>query len=430
LELLENGNQDIEIEIESNSSSNVKPKVIESSERLKGIKEKLDKKDFILHHIPVRLSKLIGDNKHLMFNGKKIKCDYLVDLTHTLMMKYFNTKRLKSNLSSLILKEKYGAYYNYYIKWLIEHDIIKMTSNYCVGKKTKTFQLSRNCAKDSIRRKTYDRVLLKKKKMNILSDNLDKTNYDWIERDIRLKIIDDLSYVEIDYKKAQSILENMDGENLAKNEFSVDAIHFGDLYTHFDKYGRVHTNFTTLKSDIRNKCLTIDGEEIDELDIRNSQPLFLAILIDKHNDVLNCVDDGEYNFFKDLVCNGEFYDYYMSNSDIEKKKLAKRSVYKVLFGRNLDDNDNITFREMFPTIHDFVCKYKETYGEDNGTYKVLAYELQRSESNFLFNNIIKEIMIKYPYIKIFTVHDSIAYPSKYTHEVKEIFDKNIKSLFR
>lgn len=402
---------------------------IETIERLKGIKSRLDKKEFILHHIPLNLNNLIGDNKHLIFNGKKIKCDYLVDLTHTLMMKYFNTKKLKSNLSSLILKEKYGAYYNYYIKWLLEHDIISLSSNYCVGKKTKTFELNKKCTINSIRRKTYDKVLLKKKKMNILSDNLDKTNYDWIERNIRLKIIDDLSYVDLDYDKAKSILKNMRGENLSKNEFSVDAIYFGDLYTHFDKYGRVHTNFTTLKSDIRKKCLKINGEEIDELDIRNSQPLFLAQLIEKYNSELNCIDDGEYYFFKGLVWGGEFYKYYMSENDIETKKLAKRSVYKVLFGRNLDDNDNYMFKRLFPTIHDFVCKYKEVYGEGKGNYKVLAYELQRSESNFLFNNIIKEIMTKYPHIKIFTVHDSIAYPIKYKEEVTEIFNNNINSLF-
>jgi len=425
LELIENypnPNPDTELD----NSRNIK---IETSERLKGIKSRLDNKKFILHHIPLNLNNLIGDNKHLDFNGKKIKCDYLVDLTHTLMMKYFNTKRLTSNLSSLILKEKYGSHYNYYIKWLLDHDIISLISDYYVGKKAKTFQLNKKCIVNSIRRKTYDRVLLKKKKINILSDNLDKTNYDWIERNIRLKIIDDLSYVEIDYSKAKDILKGMKGESLSKNEFSVDAIHFGDLYTHFDKYGRVHTNFTTLKSDIRKGCLKIQGQEVDELDIRNSQPLFLALLISKHNDYLNCVDDGEYNFFKSLVCNGEFYKYYMSENAIDHKKLAKRSIYKVLFGRNLDDNDNNMFNNLFPTIYDFVCKYKETYGEGKGNYKVLAYELQRSESNFLFNNIIKEIMIKYPHIKIFTVHDSISYPIKYKREVTEIFDDNINLLF-
>lgn len=399
-------------------------------DQLKSMVERLKDRDGILHHIPKRLSDIIGDDKFFIYRDKKIKTDYLVDIMHGLMMKYYTTKRIYSNLSSVILKEKYGAIYNYYINWLLDNNFIELVSNYCVGKKAKTYVINMECFDKPLRRRTHDRVLFKRKINDILSDKLDRTNYDRIDRDVRMKIVNDLAHVEINYNKAQEILGTMSGESLHKNSFSVDAIYYGDLYTQFDKYGRVHTNFTTLKSDIRQSCLTIDGYEVEELDIRNSQPLFLTILIDDHNDELNCVDDGEYHFFRDLVINGEFYDYYMENTGFKCKKEAKKSIYRVLFGKNAGDVHSEMFQDLFPTVYDFIVKYKEVFGEDNGNYKIISHELQRSESNFLFNNIIKDIMTHYPEIKLFTVHDSITYPKQYHDEVNDIFNYHLNLLFR
>jgi hypothetical protein len=42
-------------------------------------------------------------------------------------------------------------------------------------------------------------------------------------------------------------------------------------------------------------------------------------------------------------------------------------------------------------------------------YQVLAYDLQKAESNLIFNTIIKKVMNIYPEIKIITVHDSIVF---------------------
>jgi len=391
--------------------------------------KKLSQRNGILHHIPKRLYDLTKDKKCLEYKGKRIKTAYLVDIIHGLMMRYFNTQKVYSNLYSLILKEKYGAYYNYYMEWLVENRFIHLHSDYCVGKKSKTYLINDECFDDPLRVRTQDRVLMKKKMINILSDNLDKTNYARIDREIRRKIVNDLAHVEINYEKAKEILDNMEGESLIKNSYSVESIYNGDLYSQFDIYGRVHTNFTTLKSEIRKTCLTIDGYEIEEVDIRNSQPLFLTILIDKHNDDLNCVDDGEYEFFRGLVVNGLFYDYYMKKSGIVPRKEAKNSVYKVLFGKNAGDIHSEIFRDIFPTIYDFIVKYKEIYGPENGDHKIISHELQKCESNFLFNSIIKDIMRQHPHIKLFTVHDSISYPKQYHNEVNDIFNCHINRLF-
>ena len=400
-------------------------KVIQTADHLKDIESFLKVKTSISQFIPQKLKTLIGDEKYLTYNGRKIKTAYLVDFMHSLIMKYHNTKRLTFNLSSIILREKYGSYYNFYTNWLLDNEFIKLISDYYVGKKAKTYRINEKLVIGCSRYCNTDRVLLKKYRRNVLALNVDKTNYNWIEEDIRKKIVNDLFYVDVDMKKAQTILDTLEKEALDKNEYSVECVKDKHIFFHFDKYGRCHTNFTVLKSEIRKECLFIDGEEIEEIDIRNSQPLFLAILIEKYNDLLNCVDPGEYEFFKDLVVNGKFYDYYMENVNIKNKKEAKKSVYKVLFGRNLDDDENYNFKNLFPTVHDFILIYKEHF-ED---YKALAYELQRSESNFLFNSIIREIMEYNPEIKLFTVHDSISYSKRYSEDVNRIFNRNIDLLF-
>ena len=64
-----------------------------------------------------------------------------------------------------------------------------------------------------------------------------------------------------------------------------------------------------------------------------------------------------------------------------------------------------------------------------GDYRILAYNLQRSESNLIFNKIIKKLMDIYPEIKIVTVHDSIICSIKYKDIVEIIFNKMLKEEF-
>ena len=63
-------------------------------------------------------------------------------------------------------------------------------------------------------------------------------------------------------------------------------------------------------------------------------------------------------------------------------------------------------------------------------YKELSHELQKMESDFIFNNVIKEIYETYPEITLFTVHDSIIFPKSYKHKVDVIFNKHFQKLIK
>ena len=97
--------------------------------------------------------------------------------------------------------------------------------------------------------------------------------------------------MKIDYEKSLDYLNSNfinDKEMYMKNIYSVESIKEGNIFYNFDAYGRFHTNYTILKSHIRKNFLNISDEKVVEIDIHNSQPLFLSKLI-QENDI-NIVD--------------------------------------------------------------------------------------------------------------------------------------------
>ena len=168
----------------------------------------------------------------------------------------------------------------------------------------------------------------------------------------------------------------------------------------------------------------IDGEETCEIDIQNSQPLFLSKLIQESNS--RWVKEDEFELFRELTTNGYYYQYVMEKTGEQDKRKVKEMTYKVLFGRNMANSKaDKFFKTLFPTIHNFIKLYKKEHGD----YKILAYDLQKAESNLIFNKMIKNIMNLYPEIKIITIHDSIVVQKKYRDIVNNIFQSEISKEF-
>jgi hypothetical protein len=392
--------------------------------------KRLDTKKSILQFLPKCLYD-ISTIKTLQFNNTKLKTDYIIDITHNLILKYYFKKDNRFALNAIILKDKYGYLYNYYIMYLVDKDIIKLVSNHQKGISSRVYTLNNEIFKSDIKRyKNFDKVLLKKyKKKFIDSIHIDETSdKNLIEEDIRAKLVSDLFSVKIEFDRAIFFLDSLkyqDYDIYNRNIYSVECINNQHIFYHFDNYGRLHTNYTILKSFIRKNCLLIDGEETCEIDIMNSQPLFLAKLLSESNS--SWVKEDELKLFTQLTVSGNYYQYIMKELNESDKKVVKELTYKVLFGRNMKNSKaDKVFISLFPTIHNFIKLYKK----EKGDYRVLAYDLQKAESNLIFNTIIKKIMNIYPEIKIITVHDSIVFPSKYKDVVNSIFENEINSEFK
>jgi hypothetical protein len=360
------------------------------------------------------------------FKEKKLKSAYLIDIIHTLILKYYFKKENLFHLSSIVLKDRYGYLYNYYIQYLVEKGHLILVYNYLKGKNSRVYKLSDNIIFDKINRYTNsDKVLMKKYHNMALDVDREKEVSNKICNEVKVKLIEDLNFVEIQYDKAifflDSTLQDIDIYN--RNKYSVECIKQNQIFYHFDDFGRFHTNFTILKSFIRKNCLSIDNDETIEFDIKNSQPLFLNLIIkeESNNDILQ----SELDLFKFLTKDGLFYDYILLNSKIENKKLAKEFIYKVLFGKNGNSKADNMFKSLFPTIHNFIKNYKLKYKN----YKVLAHKLQSLESNLIFNQIIKEIKDFNPEIRLITIHDSIVCAKKHSQIVEKIFKQKLEEEF-
>ena len=390
------------------------------------VTKRIDEKLFSLQFLPECLYG-ISTIKSLEFNGVKLKTNYLIDIVHTLILKYYFKKENRFVLNATVLKDKYGYLYNYYINYLVSNGVLILKTNYQNGVTSRIYALDENIFVDRIKRyKNFDRVLLKKYKHKFIDmihiDDTSKSSL--IEPLIKEKLVSDLFSVKIEYDRAIFFLDSLKHQDIDiynRNIYSVDCINDKHIFYHFDSYGRMHTNYTILKSFIRKNCLLIDGEETCEIDIQNSQPLFLTKLID-----VNMVDKKEFELFRQLTTTGTYYQYVMNQLGERDKKKVKEMTYKVLFGRNIGSSKvDKQFKKLFPTIHQFI----KTYKKENDDYRVLAYDLQKAESNLIFNTIIKKIIQFYPEIKLITIHDSIVIPRKYREEVNQIFEIELKREF-
>jgi hypothetical protein len=400
-------------------SMNLEVIEIKEEKSFSNIRKKLESKKSSLQFLPEALESL-SENKNFEYKKKKLKSSYIIDIVHNLILKYYFKKENKFHLMSTILKEKYGHLYNYYIDYLVENKILEMISNYQAGRNARVYKLNDKVLKGKINRyRNSDNILLKKYRNNVSQIEEDGIDNKLIDDDIKVKLVDDLFYIDIQFDRSIFYLDNLkdnDTDIYNRNKYSVECINDKHIFYHFDNYGRMHTNFTILKSFIRKNCLLIDGDETSEIDINNSQPLFLTKIISDSNS--KWIKSDEFELFKYLTINGKYYQYVMDYLKTTNKSSVKEMTYKVLFGKNSSNSKaDKVFSQLFPSIHHFIKLYKK----EKGDYKILSYELQRAESNLIFNKIIREVMNSYPNIKLVTVHDSIIVPKKFKESIESIF---------
>lgn len=396
--------------------------------------KKISKKEWVLEFLPKDLIYLT-EVKKIHWNGKNLKTDYLINIIHFMLSKYFFSNKEEICLSSEVLRKWYGTHYNYYLEFLTDHNIIVKTGNYFVGTKCNSFKLNpiyyESGLNNIIRWKNTNPFLLKKWKSKQLEFQIDNiTNGKIINPIVKRMIIEDLYHIDIDYKKAVECVENMlkngilnTDKSYIKNMMSVEAINDGCLFHIEDQYGRLHTNLTVLKKSIRTECIKIDGEDVIELDIANSQPLFLSVLLkEKGFDLTNV---HAYEYYKDTVKNGIIYDIIAEEMDISRSE-CKTKMFCLLFGENKWNSPiDRAFKKHFPEVYNWIVEEKTKANN----YKIIAHELQRKESKLIFDTIIYRLKKEIPSIRLFTVHDSIIYPKKWKNKVEEIFYQYVDLLF-
>ena len=108
------------------------------------------------------------------------------------------------------------------------------------------------------------------------------------------------------------------------------------------------------------------------------------------------------------------------------RKETKIQIFKVLYGRNRIKNQKpveALFMELYKDVWDWIVEYKNK----NKNYKILARELQKLESQFIFNKVIPKIL-EWKKIPIITIHDSILFQKQYKEQLQRIWIECLKQL--
>lgn len=224
-------------------------------------------------------------------------------------------------------------------------------------------------------------------------------------------------------------------------QIAVGQIRAGDWWFIVDDYGRIHTNLTNLWKGLR-QYLSVDGERLANVDISESQPLFLGVeiatstrrqearrkgateetgrkgvgpsallhmmdntMMDKNHQCWGGLDRGGlYDELRRYIGKCEARGLYQAVADRlgMTRDAAKQRVMVVLYGKpSLRTLVSAVLDELFPTVMQAMRGIKQQ------DYRHLAHFAQRIESAFMFGRVVPRIMELRPDLFIATIHDSI-----------------------
>lgn len=209
-------------------------------------------------------------------------------------------------------------------------------------------------------------------------------------------------------------------------KISIDSILTKTFFTSCSKTNRMYTNLCCIKGGLRQHC-TIDGQELFEIDITSSQPIFLGLLMRRNKNV----DQEEVEKYIEVVCSGMFYEFMAGNAglhvDLKDKKVRSDFKQKFFTGclydvarQKLTKMEKV-FGQAFPTILD-ECRLLK-----RDDHRVLSQELQKMEARFIYHCV--EICAKsIGNVPLTTIHDAIVSTEENIFMVEQIVIDEFKKL--
>ncbi len=442
------------------------------------VRNKLSIKSHRLCFIPVNLnlSEFLTENpptfKHHLDNFL-----YILSLITEIPAKNKSILR-QDNFVPIKAKElqlKIGSYKKY-LDYLLAHKILETDGHYIVGEKCKGFRFSEvyqteikpvTIAKSTLLRNTP------KPRKRISKIN---ANYPYLEQWFN----DGLSFdfnLGIEYLKHQLEYDSklqVNNALLKYNTCYVNASYLKNRNYYFvvDTFsGRLHTNLTTLKSELRN-LITFENHPLVSIDIVNSQPLLSTILFNENfycSD--NCVNstghcgfyhyipskiDNTHSIINDIysyimilknhesqyckafeayissVSGGTFYETFqelilVNTGSVINRNAIKEMLFNVLYSDNrFIGQTNAQSKRLFKRIFPEVYKVFSLLKRSDKT--LLPRLLQTIESKIILDRIAYRINLEEPQMPLFTIHDSIVCPLGYENVIGQVMRDEIEEV--
>lgn len=367
--------------------------------------------------------------------------------------------------------QKANHSYKLYLDHLRKHSFLRTDMKYIVGKKSKGFQINQyksyNSTTQNIEIKDWTIRRNKITEYKASQEQLKQTtkSYPHLTKWFNEKLLIDVQGAEQEVEQLfpeqkgaiRGVRKGKSGiwNKRYKAMYSIHKFARQEFYYGLDdNVERFHSNLTNIKKELRN-YITYDGEKLVNVDIKNSQPLFSTLLLDKTFwnkkgklisilntpsqsspsysinitssnppssnpsisitiimivELLESIDNKVFKQYKSFVNSGKFYEKVSKllypNSAFNKQKV-KEMVYTVFFSSNRfigqpGAQPKRDFKLNFPEVYEVfrLIKVKD--------HTLLARLLQRIESTIMIQHAAKRIAEEKPNLPIFTIHDSIA----------------------
>jgi hypothetical protein len=209
-------------------------------------------------------------------------------------------------------------------------------------------------------------------------------------------------------------LELLHGTAAGKDNYSmqtrlINDIDEGRYRIKLDPQGRLYGNSTNVKTEVR-KALLLGGKGIEGLDVRNSQPAFLGMLLVERG------ISGIANYVE-MACTGVLYNHLARLMGILRDE-AKGLLFRDVFGKKGEypsEMENV-FESEFPTVHKFIREFNQH------NHGALLRELQRVEADLVIHRVAMSLPKDYPF---FSIHDGVYCQTGNARFFREAFDQNL-----
>ncbi|MEI8381656.1 MAG: hypothetical protein WCJ09_16120 [Planctomycetota bacterium] len=159
--------------------------------------------------------------------------------------------------------------------------------------------------------------------------------------------------------------------------------------------GRFHSNVSNMFKPLR-ALLRVDGEPdtLGETDIKNSQPLFLALAAMEQG-----VEDRKY---LQLCEEGLIYEHMAGRLGVLRES-AKHEIVKFFYAKNrFNSTAKSLFQMEFPKIGTFIRSIKTK------DYKKLSRQMQVAERKFVIDTVCERLKRLKPDMFMTTIHDAVV----------------------
>jgi hypothetical protein len=269
--------------------------------------------------------------------------------------------------------------------WSSANGVVERVGGYAVGNHSYAYRLT-----ERYRGRTHRLVVIE---APAIAKRLRRASERFRQRPVLLRLRDCLSRISVDQEQFdRTYKEHRDREYYQAH---LNTMLWQDWrFSEDDFSNRIHTNITNLYKPLRS-LLRVDGgnETLSEIDIPNSQPLFLGMEAQRSG-----ARDEDY---LRLCSEGRIYDIIGCHAGMVREG-GKKEFLKFLFAKNgFHSQAKMVFCKIYPSIASYIEKIKEK------DHHRIARCLQKAERRFVIDTVCQRLFRDRPGVFLTTVHDSI-----------------------